>query len=52
MAYDYTPRQIEQWPSDAAAEIYRQKYLNAQRNAALWQRRCEQLSQQKENAND
>lgn len=41
MAYDFTSKQLEQWDWPAQAEAYRQKYLNAERNAAYWKARAE-----------
>lgn len=41
MSYDYSEKTLERWDYQAQAETYRQKYLNAERNAAYWKARAE-----------
>ena len=44
MAYDYTPRQIEDWDPYAQAATYREKWIHQQQQTAYWKARALQTA--------
>jgi len=40
MAYEYTPRQIENWDPWAQVAIYREKFIHQEEQTAYWRGRA------------
>jgi hypothetical protein len=45
MPYGYSDHIINNWPEPAREAIWKEKAIHAERNAAYWQRKYQQLTQ-------
>lgn len=50
MAYDYQPRQIQNWDFAAQTAIYREKWLHQTQETAYWRNRAQKAETAQEGA--